>query len=53
MEHEREEESGDMCFLSEPEEYTPHINVPSFTVQGLRDALTETESAATGHRTHG
>ena len=28
-------------------EYTPHGDVPTFTVQGLRDALTEAESAVT------
>ena len=48
MECEREDESGEMFSPNECEEYTPHGDMPSFTVQGLRDALTEAESAATG-----
>ena len=48
MEHEREEESGEMFSPNRSEEYTPHSDVPSFTVQGLRDALTEAESTVTG-----
>ena len=48
MEHEREEESGEMFSPNKSEEYTPHGDMPSFTVQGLRDALTEAESAVTG-----
>ena len=45
---EREEESGEMFSPNESEEYTPHGDALSFTVQGLRDALTEAESAGTG-----
>ena len=48
MEHEREEESGEMFSPNESEEYMPHSDVPSFTVQGLRDALTEAESTVRG-----
>ena len=48
MEHEREEESGEMFSPNKSEEYTPHGDAPSFTVQGLRDALTEAESTMTG-----
>ena len=47
MEPEREEESGKMYSLNESGEYTPHGDVLNFTVQGLRDALTEAESAVT------
>ena len=47
MEHEREEESGEMYSPNESGEYTPHGDVPNFTVQGLRDALTKAESAVT------
>ena len=45
MEHEREEESGEMYSPNESGEYTPCGDVPNFTVQGLQDALTEAESA--------
>ena len=48
MECEREEESGEMFSPNESEEYTSHGDTPSFTVQGLRDALTEAESPVTG-----
>ena len=47
MEHEREEESGEMYSPNESGEYTPHGDAPNFTVQGLRDALTMAESAVT------
>ena len=47
MEREREEESGEMYSPNESEEYMPHGDMPTFTVQGLRDALTEAESAVT------
>ena len=47
MECEREEESGEMFSPNESEEYMPHGDVPNFTVQGLRDALTEAESTMT------
>ena len=46
MEHEREEESGEMYSPNESE-YMPHGDMPTFTVQGLRDALTEVESMVT------
>ena len=48
MEHEREEDSGEMFSPNESEEYMPHGDTLGFTVQGLRDVLTEAESAATG-----
>ena len=48
MEHEREEESGEMFSPNKSEEYTLHGDAPSFTVQGLRDALTNAESTVTG-----
>ena len=48
MECEREEESGDMSSPNESGEYTPCRDAPNFAVQGLRDALTEAESAMTG-----
>ena len=48
MECEREEESGEMYSPNKSGEYTLHGNMPSFTVQGLRDALIKAESAATG-----
>ena len=44
MERERKEESGEMFSLNESGEYTPHRDALSFTVQGLRDALTAVES---------
>ena len=47
MEHEREEESGKMYSPNESGEYTPHGDMPNFTVQGLWDALTEAESVVT------
>ena len=40
MEHKREEELGEMFSLNESGEYMPHGDMASFTVQGLRDALT-------------
>ena len=48
MEREREEESEEMFSPNESEEYTSHGDMPSFTVQGLRNALTEAESVVTG-----
>ena len=45
MEYEREEESGEMYSPNESGEYTPCGDPPNFTVQGLWDALTKTESA--------
>ena len=47
MEHEGEEDSGEMFSPNESGEYTPHDDVASFTVQGLRDALTAAESTVT------
>ena len=47
MEHEREEESGEMYSANESGEYTPCGDVLNFTVQGFRDALTEAESVVT------
>ena len=47
MEREGEEESGDMFSPNESGEYTPHDDVASFTVQGLRDAFTAAESTLT------
>ena len=47
MEHEREKESGEMFSPNESGEYTPHHDAASFTVQGLRDALTAAESTVT------
>ena len=47
MECDREEESGEMYSPNESGEYTLHGDVPSFTVQELRDALTEAESTVT------
>ena len=47
MEHEREEELGEMYSPNESGEYTPFGDMPNFTVQRLRDALTEAESAVT------
>ena len=44
MEHEREEESGEMY---SPNKYTLHGDVPNFTVQGLSDALAEAELVVT------
>ena len=46
MECEREEESGEMYSPNESE-YMPCGDAPTFTVQGLWDALTEAESAVT------
>ena len=40
MEREREEESGEM-YSSNESEYMLHGDAPTFSVQGLRDALTE------------
>ena len=47
MEHEGEEESGEMFSPNESREYTPHNDAVSFTVQGLKDALTAEESTVT------
>ena len=47
MEHEGEEESGEMFSPNESGEYTPCNDVVIFTVQGLRDALTAAESTVT------
>ena len=47
MEHEGEEESGEMFSPNESGEYMPHDDVASFTFQGLRDALTTAESTVT------
>ena len=47
MEHEEEEESGEMFSPNESGEYTPHDDAVRFTVQGLRDALTAAESTVT------
>ena len=47
MECEGEEESGEMYSPNESGEYTLHGDAPNFTVQGLRDALTEAEYAVT------
>ena len=47
MECEREEESREMYSPNESGEYTPCGDVSTFTVQGLRDALTKAESIVT------
>ena len=47
MEHEGEEESGEMFSPNESGEYMPCDNVARFTVQGMRDALTVAESTVT------
>ena len=47
MEHEREEESGEMFSPNESGEYMPRSDAVSFTVQGLRDALTAAKSTVT------
>ena len=47
MEHEGEEKSGEMFSPNESGEYMPHNDMVSFTVQGLRDALTAAESTVT------
>ena len=47
MEHDREEESGEMYSPNESGEYTLHGDVLNFTVQGLQDALAEAESVVT------
>ena len=47
MEHERKEESREMFSPNESGEYMPHHDMVSFTVQGLRDALTAAESTVT------
>ena len=47
MECERDEESGEMYSPNKSGEYTPCGDMLNFTVQGLWDALTEAESAAT------
>ena len=48
MKCEREEESGEMFSPNKSGEYMPHGDALSFTVQGLRDALTAVESTVTG-----
>ena len=47
MEHEGEEESGEMFSPNESGKCTPCNDVVSFTDQGLRDALTAAESTVT------
>ena len=47
MEHDREEESGEMYSPNESGEYTSRSDAPNFTVQGLRDALNEAEVTVT------
>ena len=47
MEHEEEEESGEMFSPNESGEYMLHNDAVPFTVQGLRDALTAAESTVT------
>ena len=47
MEREREEELGEMFSPNESGEYMLCSDVASFTVQGLRDALTAAESTIT------
>ena len=47
MEHDREEESGEMFSPNETGEYMPHEDMVWFTVQGLTDALTAMESTVT------
>ena len=47
MEHEGEEESGEMFSPNESGEYMLHDDAVSFTVQGLRDALTAAETTLT------
>ena len=44
MEHDREEESGEMYSPNKSGEYTLHGDALNFTVQGLRDALNKAES---------
>ena len=44
MEHEGQEESGEMFSPNESGEYITHKDMVRFTVQGLRDALTGAES---------
>ena len=47
MEHEREEELREMFSPNDSGESTPHEDVATFTVQGLRDTLTAAESTVT------
>ena len=47
MEHQREEELGEMFCPNESGEYMLHSDAACFTVQGLRDALTAAESTFT------
>ena len=47
IECEREEDSGEMFSPNESGEYMPCGDAASFTVQGLRDALTAAESTVT------
>ena len=47
MEHEREEESREMFSPNESGECMPHHDMASFSVQGLRDALTAAELTLT------
>ena len=47
MEHDREEESGEMFSSNESGEYMLHVDAVSFTVLDLRDALTAAEFTIT------
>ena len=47
MERDREEELGEMYSPNESGGYMPCGDMPTFTVQGLRDALTKAETAVT------
>ena len=47
MEHEGEEESGEMFSPNGSGQYTTREDAVSFTVQGLRNALTAAESMVT------
>ena len=47
MEHDGEDESGEMFFPNEEWEYMPCEDAMWFTVHGLRDALTAMESTVT------
>ena len=47
MEHEREEESWEMFSPNDSGESMPRDDTVTFTVQGLRDALTAAESTVT------
>ena len=45
-------ESGEMYSPNESGEYTLRGDAPNFTVQGLQNALNETESTVTGTTVH-